>query len=285
MGLRAYRDLPAEDTDHGSAEKEVDDDDEDGGDDDGLGGGASDALSSALGVHAEVAANAGDDESEEEWFGESLDDVCVVEGSVGVVEVGGWVEAEEGDADHGSTGDTDGVGEDGEEEEHEDGCDEARGDQFADGVGAEGSHGVNLLGDLHGADLGGHSGGVSAGDHEAGQDGAEFLDHGECDEIAGHADGAKLLQGGGGLEGKNAAGEESGEDDDRQGTEADVIHLGVDVGPVARLGEEIGEGVSREDGVILDGGNLLLCEYLWGDEGHVVIRLNVSDARERAKIA
>ena len=141
--------------------------------------------------------------------------------AVGGVEEGAAVEAEEADGDERAAGDAAGVGDDGEEEEHEDGGDEARRDELADGVGAEGAHGVDLLGDLHGAELGGHAGGVAAGDHEAGEDGAELLDHGERDEAAGHVDGAELLERGGGLEGEHAAGEEAGEDDDGQRAEAD----------------------------------------------------------------
>ena len=89
----------------------------------------------------------------EERLGEALDDVAVLKRAVGVVEVGRGVEAHEGDADQSAAGDADGVGDDGEEEEHEDRGVEARGDQLAYGVGSEGAHGVDLLGDLHGADL------------------------------------------------------------------------------------------------------------------------------------
>ena len=49
-----------------------------------------------FGVHAEVAADGGDDESGEEGLGEALDDVAILEGAIGVVEVGGAVETEQG---------------------------------------------------------------------------------------------------------------------------------------------------------------------------------------------
>ena len=52
-------------------------------------------------------------------------------------------------------------------------------------------------------------------------------------------DGAELLERGGGLQGENAAGEEAGEDDDGHGTDADGVHLGVDVGPIAGTGKEV----------------------------------------------
>src|SRR3979490_2756219 len=112
--------LPAEYADHRAADDEVDDDDEDGGVDDGLGGRFTHALSTAFCRHAEETAYGGDDESGEEWLGEALDYVAVLEGAVGVVEVGGGVESHEGDADQSAAGDTDCIGDDGEEEEHED---------------------------------------------------------------------------------------------------------------------------------------------------------------------
>jgi len=208
------------------------------------------------------------DEAEEEGFGQALDDVGVDQRAVGVVEVGAGVETQQGDRDEASTGDADRVREDGEEEEHEDGGGDAWGDQLADGIGAERAHGVNLFGDLHGAEFGGHAGGVAAGDHEAGEDGAEFFDHRESDEGAGHADGAELLQGGGGLKGEDAAGEKAGEDDDGKGTDADRIHLGVDICPVTGLGEEICDSPGREDGVVLNGGEDLFGKDLWGHKGH-----------------
>lgn len=80
--------LPAEDADHGACDEEVDDDDEDGGDDDSLSGGFTDALGTPLGVHAEVAADGGDDEAGEEGLGETLYDVSVLESTVGVVKIG-----------------------------------------------------------------------------------------------------------------------------------------------------------------------------------------------------
>ena len=250
--------------------------------DDGLGGRFADALGAALCGHAEVAADGGDDEAGEERLGETLDDVAVLERTVGVVKVGGGVESQQCDADQGAAGDADSVGDDGEEEEHEDGGVEARGDELADGVGSEGAHGVDLLGDLHGADLGGHTGGVAAGDHEAGEHRAELLDHGERDKVAGQADGAERLERGGRLQGENAAGKEAGQDDDGHGADADGVHLGVDVGPIAGAGEEIRDRAPGQDGVVLDGGNRLLGEDLWRDKGHVVLWLRLSDAGTQA---
>src|SRR5579875_1059303 len=55
------------------------------------------------------------------------------------------------------------------------------------------------------------------------------LGHGERHEAAGHVDGAELLERCGGLQREHAAGEETGEDDDGDRAEADVVHLGEGV--------------------------------------------------------
>ena len=126
--------------------------------DDGLSGRLAHALSAALCRHAEVAADGGDDESGEERLREALDDVAILQRTVGVVEIRGGVEPHEGDADQSAASDTDRVRHDGEEKKHEDCGVKPRGDKFADGVRAEGAHRVDLFGHLHGADLRRHAG-------------------------------------------------------------------------------------------------------------------------------
>ena len=192
-------DLPSEDADHKLGYEEVTEDDEDRGDNDRLCGGAAHATCSAGGGETVIAANTGDDEAGEKRFGEAFDNVTVGQRHVGGVEEGWAVKVQERDRDEGAPGGAHSVRDDGEEEEHEDRRHNARGDELADGIGAEGAHGIDLLGDLHGSEFGGHTGGVAAGDHEAGENGAELFDHGECDEATGHADGAKLLKRDGGL--------------------------------------------------------------------------------------
>ena len=129
--------------------------------------------------------------------------------------------------------DAKGVGNDGEEEEHGDAGKDARSDQFAHGVDAQGAHGVNLLGDHHGAEFAGHRGGVAAGDHDAGEHRAQFADHGDADELAGDGGGAELRERGRRLEGEHAAGEKAGEQHDGRGTDADDVGLNEEVRPVA----------------------------------------------------
>ena len=135
---------------------------------------------------------------------------------------------------------------------------------FAGRVGAEGAHGVDLLGDLHGAELGGHAAGVAAGDHQRGEDGAELLDHGEGDERAGAADGSELLERGLRLQGEHAASEEAGKDDDGQGADADGVHLREDVGPVAGSGEHVRHGAGGEQGILLQRAEAFLGETFEG---------------------
>jgi hypothetical protein len=238
-GAGVMRLLSAKDANHGAADEEVHDDDEDGGDDDGLCRRSADALGSAFGVHAEVAADGRDDEAGEERLGEALRNAGVGEGAVRAVEVGGEVQAQHGDANQSATGDPDCVRDDGKEEEHENGGDEPRRDKLADRVGAQGAHGIDLLGDLHRAELGCHAGCVSAGDHEAGEHGTKLLDHRERDQAAGHADCAEGLERAGGLECEHATGEKSGENDDWHGADADGVHLGEDVVPVVRAGKDV----------------------------------------------
>ena len=55
---------------------------------------------------------------------------AVGEGGVGGVEIHRCVQVEQGDRDEGSSGDADRVRDNGEEEEHEDGGNEAGGDEF-----------------------------------------------------------------------------------------------------------------------------------------------------------
>ena len=53
------------------------------------------------------------------------------------------------------------------------------------------------------------------------------------------------------MKGQNAAGEESGEDDDGQGTYPDRVSLGNQVAKVVRTLKNVGESPAREYGVVL----------------------------------
>ena len=115
------------------------------------------------------------------------------------------------DGDGRAAEDAEEVGNYGEEEEHGDAGEDARRNQLAHRVDAEGAHGVNLLGDHHRTEFAGHGGGIAAGDHDAGEHGAEFADHRSAHKPSRDGGGAELRQCGSRLQGQHAAGEEAGE--------------------------------------------------------------------------
>src|ERR1019366_7054922 len=114
------------------------------------------------------------------------------------------------DGDSGAAEDTEKIGYDGEKEEHCHAGKDAWGNQLANGVNAEGAHGVYLLSDDHGAEFAGHRRGVTARHHDAGKYRAEFADHGHADKPAGDGRGAELGEGRSRLQGEYAAREEAG---------------------------------------------------------------------------
>ena len=82
--------------------------------------------------------------------------------------------------DGGAAEDPKKIGDDGEKEEHRDAGEDARGDQLAHRVDAEGTHGINLFGYDHGAEFTGHGGSIAAGNHDAGETGPKFANHGRA---------------------------------------------------------------------------------------------------------
>ncbi len=80
--------------------------------------------------------------------------------------------------------DAEGIGHDGEQQEHGDAGEDARGDELAHRVDTKGAHGVNLLGDNHRSQFAGHGGCVSAGNHDAREHCAQLANHGQADELA-----------------------------------------------------------------------------------------------------
>ncbi len=65
-----------------------------------------------------------------------------------------------------------------------------------------------------------------------------------------------------GLENHDRADEKAGEEDDGERADADVVHLIESVLDVARAGGEVGDGVERENGIVLDFEDVGLCEVL-----------------------
>lgn len=139
------------------SDEKIDENDEHGGGNDGLGCRLPNTARSTGCFQAVIATDGRDNKAREEGLHEATNYVAGDQGHVGGVEVGLTVELQEIDGDETSAGRPTGVGDDGEEEEHEDGGDEARGDELADGIGSQGTHGVDLLGHFHGAEFAGHA--------------------------------------------------------------------------------------------------------------------------------
>ena len=149
------------------------------------------------------------------------------------------------------------IGDDAEEEEHDHRRDHPRGHELLRRVGAEGAHGVDLLGDLHRAEFAGHAAGIASGDHQAGQHRTEFAHHGERHELSGERNGAELLERGRGVQGKGCTGKKTGKNDDGKRTNTDQVGLLQGISEIARMGEQIRERTSRQLRIALDGKDLV----------------------------
>src|SRR5882724_3306256 len=115
-----------------------------------LRGGSANALCAASYGEALVAADGGENESEDERLHHALHDVRELEDFDGAGPEFDNVEAE-GEHGRDATSDQpDEIHQSAEEGRHRDAGENTRRDQFAVRVGAHGAHGVDLLGDLHG---------------------------------------------------------------------------------------------------------------------------------------
>src|SRR5450755_4361179 len=205
----------AEDVDHELADQKVDEDDEHGRDNHRLGSGAANSLRTAACGHSIEAPDAGNDEAKHDRLYQALKDIGKTQRLVSRMEILRPVLSQHNYRHERPTQCAHGVGDDGEKKEHENRGVHAWRHQFLQRIGAQRTHGVNLLGHHHGAQLAGHSRGIPPGHHEAGENRAEFLDHRKTDQLPGYGSGAKLSQRGSGLQGQYPAGKEAGEDDDR----------------------------------------------------------------------
>ena len=141
----------------------------------------------------------------------------------------------------------------GEDRHHQDGGDQARRHEFADGVDAEGADRVDLIGDDHRAELGGHGGGVASGDEKRGEDGAEFTEKSERHSVGGEgrfAEAAKLARG---IEDDDAPDAGERNENDAKRSYADDVHLLDEVGEVAISGEGAFNGAEDEEEIVLNG--------------------------------
>jgi hypothetical protein len=233
-------------------EKSVGNDDEDGRDDDSLGGGPADALRAATDIQTLVAADGGEDESENNRFHKALHDIGEFENFDGPFPEGGGIDAQGENAGDHAAKEPDKDGNGGEKRKGDQGGEDAGSDEFAAGVGAHGAHGVDLLGDEHGAEFGGDARGAAAGDQKTGDRGAEFANEGEADDVSGEGGLAEAYELGARLEDHDRANEKPGKEDDGERANADVVHLLKGVLNVAGAASEIGDGVVGENGVVLD---------------------------------
>src|ERR1700733_648357 len=206
----------AEDVDHELADQKVDEDDEHGRNNHRLGGGAAHSLRTAACGHAIEAPDTGNDEAKHHGLYQALKNVGKTQRLVCGMKVLRPVLSQHHHRYERPAQRAYGVGDDGEEKEHENRGVQPGRHQFLERICTERTHGINLLGHHHGAQLAGHSRRIPPGHHEAGENRAEFLDHRKTDQLPSYGGGAKLSQRGCGLQGQYPTGKEAGEDDDRQ---------------------------------------------------------------------
>jgi len=173
-------------------DEEVDKNDQDRRVDHGRNCGAAYAFRAARSPHPVETADRGDDVAEEKRLDESLDDIGIHEVLVGHMEILRAVLVVQDNGDGGAAQDAERVGDDGEEEKHDNRGEDARRYQLAHGIDTQGAHGVNLLRDNHGSEFAGHGRCVAARDHDAGEHRAQFANHGDTYELACDGSGAEF---------------------------------------------------------------------------------------------
>jgi hypothetical protein len=124
--------------------------------------------------------------------------------------------------------------------------------QLLSGIGAQGAHGIDLLGYDHRAQFAGHAGGVAPRHHQSGDERAQFGDHADRNEPADERDPAELLQRAGGVQRQKGADGESRQNHDGQGADADQVRLLQHVAHVQGAAEEVCQRLRREQGVFLN---------------------------------
>ena len=233
-------------------DEEIDDEDGDGGFDEGGDGGAADAFGAAFDAETLMAADRSDDEAEDEGLEEADGDVAELEGvdGAGPELSGGNVEGQLGDGEAADQASADAKG--GQEGHHEDGGDKARGHEFADGVDAEGTDGVDLIGDDHGAEFGGHGGGVASSDEERGEYGTELAEKSEGDGVGGEGSFAETAKLTSGVEDDDAADADERDHNNAERADTDDVHLFDEVGEIAVGGKCAFDGADDEEEVVLN---------------------------------
>src|SRR5581483_852920 len=253
--------LGAQDHHQEPGDEHVDDDDQDHGADNRLGRRAAHALSPTFGGQSVIAAHGGDDEAEHKRFGQSHEDVGKDKRLPGIAPVFVRIEAEQHGGYEAASQKSHKVAKDGQEKHHDDGRDYAWGDKFLGGIGAQGSHGVDLLGHDHGTEFAGHSGGIAPGDNQSGQHRAQCADNSNGNQLTDNRSSAEATQAGCAIQRQGGSGKEDRSQDNGERSESDQVGLLDDVSDIDRTSEQVGDRLHRQQEVFLNGGDFSLCKF------------------------
>src|ERR1019366_8913962 len=202
--------------------------------------------------YAVVAAYGGDDEPKQHGLNEAGEDVAEDNDLPDGGPILARVEAEYQMRDREAADQPKQVGDDGQEKQHEGGGSHSGRNQLLGGVGAQGTHGINLFGHDHRAQFAGHAGGVPPGHHQPGDERAQFGDHAERHELADERDPAESLQRAGGVQRQQRTDGESRKNHDGQGADADQVRLLQHVAHVQGTADEVGQRLRRQQSVFLN---------------------------------
>ena len=128
----------------------------------------------------------------------------------------------------------------------------ARHHQLANRIGAERPQRVDLIGDDHRAELGGDARSDAAGEHQRRQHRPELFHHRGADEPADDRPRAELVERQAALQREHGAGEDAGQQHDRERSDADGLELLDDVVEIERAAERVARGGPAELDVFLN---------------------------------
>src|SRR5258706_11967230 len=155
-------------------QEKVGDQHAEGGGDHGLGGGPADTVRTARSGQPAVTRDQPDEQREESRLAEPAQDIVQNQGAGHVLDVEGGGLAQRRHRHHQPPHDTDEVGEDHQERQHDDDRQHLRHHELPHGARGHGADGVDLLRHLHGADLGRDPGSHPPAHHEGGEHGTQL---------------------------------------------------------------------------------------------------------------
>jgi hypothetical protein len=129
---------------------------------------------------------------------------------------------------------------------------------------------INLLGHDHGPEFAGHARRISTGHKNASEYRSQLTHHGKRNQFPDQVDGTEALQSIRALHGQHRTREESDQHHDGQRAHADQVGLTSDIRNVKWLAEKIGNGMRREQGVILNRQDLFFGDIRRRGEFHAV---------------